>query len=77
MAEQQQIREVVVYLPTGQAIAIPGDKVRMGSLGALIVIEELLEDGAIRRYMGLPHSVTVEPPSLVKPVGRGPLVIAS
>jgi hypothetical protein len=72
------MREVTVYLPTGQTIVIPGQRARCGVMpNGVPLVEELLEDNGIRQFVGLPHSITIEAPNLIEPVSRPPLVRTS
>lgn len=73
MSQDAKIRSVSIYLPDGVELVIPGDKALCGFLqnGALFVDQDL-EDGGKRRFIGLPHAITMDPPPSVQLVGALP-----
>lgn len=73
MSQDAKIRTVTVYLPGGGELVIPGANAMCGFLqnGALFIDEEL-DDGGKRRFIGLPHAITMDPPPSVQLVGALP-----
>jgi hypothetical protein len=70
MSQDAKIRSVTVYLPGGAEVEIPGERAVCGYLpGGLAYVEEMLTDGGKRRFLGLPHSIVLDPPGAIKVVG--------
>lgn len=75
MSQEAKIREITVYLPGGAAVSIPGERAECGMFpNGMTFIDERLEGGGKRRFIGLPHSITMDPPSAVQVVAAMPRI---
>jgi len=77
---ESHLRSVTVYIPGGAGITFPGAEcsVMLNPNTGAAVIEHVRQDGSRQRFVGLPFSVELEPPSaIVAPGGPLPKLRAS